>query len=166
MRRRALHAGGADDSEDTGVDEPRVEPGVTSWEALPGRALEVLARACGARAGLGGRPGRAPEPPTVESVERLIAGATTLAAALGRTASARSGAVPLDPPGELRRVVELLAELGEAARRVAAAAGAVGQEPAAEVADSVMCVALTLRILAELVLRTVPPADADGRPAR
>ena len=148
------------------MDEGRVEPGVSSWEALPGRALEVLARACGARAGLGGRPGRAPEPPTVESVERLTAGVTTLAVALGRVAPARSAAVPLDAADELRRVVELLAELGEAARRVAAAAGAVGQEPAAEVADSVMCVALTLRILAELVLRTVPPSDADGRPAR
>ncbi len=148
------------------MDEGRVEPGVSSWEALPGRALEVLARACGARAGLGGRPGRAPEPPTVESVERLTAGVTTLAVALGRVAPARSAAVPLDAADELRRVVELLAELGEAARRVAAAAGAVGQEPAAEVADSVMCVALTLRILAELVLRTVPPSDAGGRPAR
>jgi hypothetical protein len=86
--------------------------------------------------------------------------------ALGRTAPARAGAAPPDATDELRRVVELLAELGEAARRVAASAGAVGQEPAAEVADSVMCVALTLRILAELVLRSVPPADADGRPAR
>jgi hypothetical protein len=148
------------------VNEGRAEPGVGSWDALPGRALEVLARASGARAGLGGRPGRATEPPPVESVERLTAGATTLAAALGRGAPARPGTDPLDAADELRRVVELLASLGEAARRVAAAAGAVGQEPAAEVADSVMCVALTLRILAELVLRTVPPADVDGRPAR
>jgi hypothetical protein len=106
----------------------------------------------------------------------LAAGVTTLAGALDRTASnrtasnrtapARPGTAPADASVELRRAVELLAELGEAARRVAASAGVVGQEPAAEVADSVMCVALTLRILAELVLRTVPPADAGGRPAR
>ena len=148
------------------MDEGRVMPPGNSWEALPGRALEVLARACGARPSLGGRPGRTAEPPTVESVERLTAGVTTLAAALGRTAPVRSGTAPADAGVELRRAVELLAELGEAARRVAASAGAVGQEPAAEVADSVMCVALTLRILAELVLRSVPPADAGGRPAR
>ncbi|MDT7745424.1 MAG: hypothetical protein QOE59_4502, partial [Actinomycetota bacterium] len=80
----------------TGVDERRAESGVSSWDALPGRALEVLARACGARAGLGGRPGRVPEPPTVEAVERLTAGMTTLAAALGRTAPARAGAAPPD----------------------------------------------------------------------
>lgn len=154
--------------------ERRVVPGEASWEALPGRALEVLAQARGARPG----PGRATEPPTVESLEVLTTGVATLAAALGRAdpgpttpdrrrrpgtwpGTSRTGA-----NGELRRAVELLAELGEAARRVAASAGVVGQEPAAEVADSVMCVALTLRILAELVLRTVPPADADGRPAR
>jgi hypothetical protein len=158
------------------VDEGRVMPLGGSWEALPGRALEVLACACGARPTLAGRPGRAAEPPTVESVERLAAGVTTLAGALDRTASnrtasnrtapARPGTAPADASVELRRAVELLAELGEAARRVAASAGVVGQEPAAEVADSVMCVALTLRILAELVLRTVPPADAGGRPAR
>jgi hypothetical protein len=183
------------------VDEGRVMPLGNSWEALPGRALEVLAHACGARRTLGGRPGRAAEPPTVESVERLAAGVTTLAAALDRTASdrtaptgpapvitaptgpapvitaptrtapvitvpARVGTAPADASVELRRAVELLAELGEAARRVAATAGVVGQEPAAEVADSVMCVALTLRILAELVLRTVPPADAGGCPGR
>lgn len=152
------------------MDEGRVDTRVTSWEALPGRALEVLALACGARPGLA-RPGHAPQPPTAESVERLRAGVTTLAAALDRgapgpTAPERPGPERSDATAELRRVVELLAELGEAARRVAASAGAAGQEPAAEVADSVMCVALTLRILAELVLRTVPPADVDGRPAR
>jgi hypothetical protein len=159
------------------VDERRVVPGETSWEALPGRALEVLAHACGARPGPG-RPGRAAQPPTAESLERLTAGVTTLAAALGGAAPGpttpdgrrRRGSWPgtsrADASDELRRAVALLAELGEAARRVAASAGVVGQEPAAEVADSVMCVALTLRILAELVLRTVPPAGADGRPAR
>ncbi len=147
------------------MDEGRVVPGPSAWEALPGRALEVLARACGPRPGAGRRPGRAAEPPTVESVERLAAGVTTLAAALGRPAPHPVGTKPDDAPDELRRAVELLAELGEAARRVAASAGVVGQEPAAEVADSVMCVALTLRILAELVLRTVPRADVD-RPTR
>ena len=139
-------------------------PGQSAWEALPGRALEVLARACGPRPGPGGRPGRAAEPATVESVQRLAAGVTALAAALGHPAPGHT-ARPDDATDELRRAVELLAGLGEAARRVAASAGVVGQEPAAEVADSVMCVALTLRILAELVLRTVPPADVD-RPTR
>ena len=56
--------------------------------------------------------------------------------------------------------------MGEAARRVSGAAGVAGQEPAAEAADVVMCVALTLRILAELGLRVVPPADAGARPSR
>ena len=153
------------------MDDGRVLPGESSWDALPGRALEVLALACRARRAPGGRPGRAPEPPTVDSVERLAAGVATLTAALGpagphATVPGRPGTAAPDAAVELRRVVGLLAELGEAARRVAAAAGVVGQEPAAEVADSVMCVALTLRILAELVLRTVPPTDADGRRTR
>jgi hypothetical protein len=147
------------------VAEGRVGPGQSAWEALPGRALEVLARACGPRPALGPRPGRTAEPPTVESIERLAAGVTALAAALGHPAPLPTGTRPDDATDELRRAVELLAGLGEAARRVAACAGVAGQEPAAEVADSVMCVALTLRILAELVLRTVPPADAD-RPTR
>ena len=147
------------------MDERRVLPGENTWEALPARALEGLARACGARRGPGGRPGRAPEPPTVESVEQLAAGVRALAAAIDPAAPAGAAAAP-DATAELRRAVVLLAELGEAARRVAASAGAVGQEPAAEAADSVMCVALTLRILAELVLRTVPPGDAGGRRTR
>jgi hypothetical protein len=146
------------------VDDGRVLPGESTWEALPARALEVLARAC-ARRGSGARPARAPEPPTTESVERLAAGVTTLAAALDPAAAAASATAP-DASGELRRAVALLGDLAEAARRVAASAGAVGQEPAAEAADSVMCVASTLRILAELVLRTVPPGDANGRRTR
>lgn len=133
-----------------------------SWEALPGRALEVLARACSARPGLGSRATR--DVPTVESVERLVAGVGTLAEALGR---------PVVRPGDagevavhLRAAADLLGGLGEAARRVACSAGAVGQEPAADTADTVMCVALILRLLAELGLRTVPPAGADGCPSR
>ena len=145
------------------MDERRVLPGENTWEALPARALEGLARACGARRG--GRPGRAPELPTAESVEQLAAGVRALAAAIDPAAPAGTAAPP-DATAELRRAVVLLAELGEAARRVAASAGAVGQEPAAEAADSVMCVALTLRILAELVLRTVPPGDVGGRRTR
>ena len=136
-----------------------------SWEALPGRALEVLARACSARVGLGSRATR--DVPTVESVERLVAGVGTLAEALGRP-DVRPG-----DPGDaaavavhLRAAADLLGGLGEAARRVACSAGAIGQEPAADTADTVMCVALILRLLAELGLRTVPPAGADGCPSR
>ncbi len=66
----------------------------------------------------------------------------------------------------LRRAVELTGGVGEAARRVSGAAGVAGQEPAAEAADVVMCVALTLRILGELGQRVVPPADAGPRPSR
>ncbi len=148
------------------MDHGRVEPGAGSWDALPGQALEVLARACSARPHRGARSGRATDAPTAENVERLAAGVAALAAALGRPAVVGGDVRPTDAAPTLRRAVELLAELGEAARRVASSAGTVGQEPAAELADSVMCVALTLRILAELVLRTVPPADAGGRPSR
>jgi hypothetical protein len=133
-----------------------------SWEALPGRALEVLARACSARAGLGSRATR--DVPTVESVERLVAGVGTLAEALGRP-DVRPGDAA-DVAVHLRAAADLLGGLGEAARRVACSAGAIGQEPAADTADTVMCVALILRLLAELGLRTVPPAGADGCPSR
>jgi hypothetical protein len=107
---------------------------------------------------------RGVEPPTPESAERLALGVNALSDALGRAG------VPSDEAGDptvlLRTAADLLTGLGEAARRVACSAGAVGQEPAAEAADGVMCVALILRILAELGLRSVPPADAGGRPSR
>jgi hypothetical protein len=141
------------------VDDGPVGLDGTSWEALPGRALEVLALACGGRRASG-----SPQAPTAESVARLVAGVRVLAEALGR---------PAMRPGEaddvvvvLRTAADLVAGLGEAARRVACAAGAAGQEPAAEAADRVTCVALILRILAELGQRSVPPADAGGRPPR
>lgn len=146
------------------MEEGPVEADGSSWEALPGRALEVLAGACDTRRGRGGRAAPGTEPPTPESVERLAHGVAALSDALGRAG------VPSDEAGDaavqLRTATELLSGLGEAARRVACSAGAVGQEPAAEAADGVMCVALILRILAELGLRSVQPADAGGRPSR
>jgi hypothetical protein len=146
------------------VDDGPVGVDGSSWDALPGRALEVLAHACSARVGRGGRVARAAEPPAPESVALLAAGVTTLSEAV------RHPAVPAADAGDvtvqLRTAAELLAALGEAGRRVACSAGAVGQEPAAEAADAITCVALILRILAELGLRSVPPADAGGRPPR
>ncbi|NMO92489.1 hypothetical protein [Actinomycetospora sp. TBRC 11914] len=140
------------------MDDGPVGVDGSAWEALPGRALEVLALACSAR----GRAGRSTEPPTAEAVGRLAAGVTALAEALDRPGPAPAE----DAATVLRAAADLVAGLGEAARRVACAAGAAGQEPAAETADVVMCVALILRILAELGLRSVPPADAGGRPSR
>jgi hypothetical protein len=144
------------------VGERRLEADGTSWETLPARALEVLARACSAPLPRPGRPPRAPEPPCTEDVDALVTGLATLAAAIG----AAGGTDPRDLSACLRRAAELTGGVGEAAWRVSCSAGAAGQEPAAEAADVVTCVALTLRILAELGQRGVPPADAGGRPSR
>jgi hypothetical protein len=146
------------------VDDGPVGVDGSSWEALPGRALEVLAHACSARVGRGGRVARTAEPPAPESVALLAAGVAALSEVL------RHPGVPAVDEGDvtalLRAAADLLSVLGEAGRRVACSAGAVGQEPAAEAADAITCVALILRILAELGLRSVPPADAGGRPPR
>ena len=146
------------------MGERRVDLGGSSWETLPSRALEVLARACSARPALGRRGTRVVEPPPSEAVDCLVTGVVTLAAAVG--APAPDPADPAHVSVWLRRAVELTGGVGEAARCVSGAATVAGQEPAAEAADVVMCVALTLRILAELGLRVVPPADAGGRPSR
>ncbi|MCD2192316.1 hypothetical protein LQ327_02755 [Actinomycetospora endophytica] len=143
------------------MGERRVDLDRTSWETLPARALEVLARECSARRAPGARSPRAGEPPRAEAIDALVAGVATLAAAVG----AEQPDSP-DVAGCLRRAVELTAGVGEAAWRVSCSAGAAGQERAAETADVVMGAALTLRILAELGQRVVPPADADPRPSR
>jgi hypothetical protein len=144
------------------MGEHRVDLDQGSWESLPGRALEVLARACSAR--LGARGSRAAERPSAEAVAGLVAGVTSLEGAV--EAPRAPAPDPADVAAALRRAVVLTGLLGEAARRVAVSASAVGQEPAAESADAVMCAALTLRILAELALRTVPSTDAGDRPTR
>jgi hypothetical protein len=146
------------------VGERRVDLDGSSWDTLPGRALEVLARACSARPALGRRGTRVVEQPSADAVEWLVTGVETLAAAVG--APGPDPAEPADVSAYLRRAVELTGGVGEAARRVSGAAGVAGQEPAAEAADVVMCVALTLRILGELGQRVVPPADAGPRPSR
>jgi hypothetical protein len=144
--------------------EPRLDLDGTSWESLPARALEVLARACSPRPRRAGRVARTPEPPCPEAVAALVTGVAALAAAVGAPAVEPSDSG--DVSAVLRRAAELAGGVGEAAWRVSCAAGAAGQEPAAEAADVVTSVALTLRILAELGQRVVPPADAGPRPSR
>jgi len=51
---------------------------------------------------------------------------------------------------------DLVAAVGEASRRAAAGLAACGHEPAADVADVLMTVALALRILAELERSAIP----------
>ncbi|HEY2225837.1 hypothetical protein [Actinomycetospora sp.] len=154
----------AHDPEEALVGERRLDLDGTSWETLPARALEVLAGACSARPLRVGRSARDQEPPRLEAVESLVTGVATLAAAVGAT-----GQDPAEAPDVsacLRRAAELTGGVGEAALRLSCSAGAAGQEQAAEAADVVTCVALTLRILAELGQRVVPPADAGDRPTR
>jgi hypothetical protein len=146
------------------VGERRLDLDGTSWETLPARALEVLARACSVRPPRAGRSARAQEPPRAEAVDSLVAGVAALAAAVGATGPDPAEAA--DVTACLRRAAELTGGIGEAACRVSGLAGAAGQEQAAEAADVVTCVALTLRILAELGQRVVPPADAGDRPSR
>ena len=124
------------------------------WRALSARALEALA---GARCTAVTRAGRdAAE--GADAVDALERGVAVLALALGEpmgvpdTTGARTEVA-------LLRAARLTSALGEAARSLAWAATSTGQEPAAEVADAVMSVALTLRILAELAMRAAPPID-------
>ncbi|MFC5066249.1 hypothetical protein [Actinomycetospora atypica] len=129
-------------------------PVTPPWRALSARALEALA---GARCTAVPRPARdAAE--GADAVDALERGVAVLALALGE---------PVEVPDvtgartevALIHAARLTSGLGEAARALAWAATATGQEPAAEVADAVMSVALTLRILAELAMRAVPPTD-------
>lgn len=129
-------------------------PVTPPWRALSARALEVLA---GARCSAVSRTAR-DEAEGAAAVDALERGVAALALALGDPV-----AVP-DVPGARTEVAlvhaaRLTDGLGEAARALAWAATSTGQEPAAEVADAVMSVAVTLRILAELALRAAPPTD-------
>ncbi len=142
------------------MGERRLDHDGMPWETLPARALEVLARACSVRPSGGGRPLRGQAPP-LEAVEGLATGVATLAAAVCAAPDETA-----DVTACLRRAVELTGDVGEAAWRFSCSASAAGQEQAAEAADVVTCVALTLRILAEVGLRVVPPADAHDRPPR
>jgi hypothetical protein len=137
------------------------------------RALDAVARR-----GIGGPSLLAPWPttgrPDAAALGGLLAGLADLRAAVPRGLTVHDGPVEVPavgvpgavPAGEvecrwfarsaLAEAADLVAAIGEAARRAAAGLAACGHEPAADVADVLMTVALALRILAELERSAIP----------
>lgn len=164
------HGGAADD---VGSD---VRVGVSAGNALGRRALEALALAGAAAMTPAAVPAVREGCSAAElraAVVALEGGVTTLARALGVAepdpvvASALDGDAAGAAEADrrrlracLRRAAEITACLGEASRQVAWGAGLAGQEPAADAADGIMTAASSLRMLAEIGLRAVPPIDA------
>jgi hypothetical protein len=132
------------------------------------RALDAVARR-----GLG-TPSLLPCPlagaPDESALRGLLAGLAALRAAVPAGLAeddALAGTGAADRPVEVtgRRSVarealaqsgDLVAAVGEASRRAAAGLAACGHEPAADVADVLMTVALALRILAEFERSAIP----------
>ena len=140
--------------------------GGTLVPALPGgelgelqrRVLESVARASAPDAGA---PGRGCDPRQTECVAD---GLRILLASLPTVTGSPAGPAvaptvgPLDVASLLARVGEALDRVAEAARRAEIAFAVVGHELAADIADSLMTVALTLRMLVEIGRRALARA--------
>lgn len=137
--------------------------GVSLVPALPGgelgelqrRVLDSVARS------VDRAPRTASRPCDPEQAECVADGLRVLLASLptitGPRAATAAPAGLLDTGALLGQAGEVLDGVAEAARRAAIAFAVVGDEVAADIADSLMTVALALRMLVEIGRRTLRP---------